>query len=45
MKYIVYVVLLVLIFILLLPIILITWDDNGMFKIQDGVKEICGIKE
>jgi len=43
MKYVLYYFFLGLIFFLLLPIILITWEDDGMFSIQQGLREICKI--
>jgi hypothetical protein len=29
--------------IILLPIILIKWDDRGLDEVMEGLKEICGI--
>lgn len=43
MKYLVCFVLLVVIFLLLLPIMLIKWDDRGIDEVIIGVKELCGI--
>jgi hypothetical protein len=43
MKYLVCFVLIVIISILVLPIMLIKWDDNGIDNIIEGIKELCGI--
>jgi hypothetical protein len=43
MKYLVAIVLWVIIGILVSPIMLIKWDDNGLEKIFEGIKELCGI--
>ncbi len=43
MKYLVCFFLLGVIFLLLLPIMLIKWDDRGIYEVIIGVKELCGI--
>jgi hypothetical protein len=43
MKYLVCFVLIVIISILVLPIMLIKWDDSGIDNVFEGIKELCGI--
>jgi hypothetical protein len=43
MKYLVGLFLIGIIFILVLPIMLIKWDYNGIDNIFEGIKELCGI--
>jgi hypothetical protein len=43
MKYLVGFFLMGIISILVLPIILIKWDESGIESIFDGIKELCGI--
>jgi hypothetical protein len=43
MKYIIFLVLVAVITLIVSPIIIIKWSDNGMEKLLDGLEEICGI--
>jgi hypothetical protein len=43
MKYLVAFFLIGIISILVFPIMLIKWDDNGIDNIIEGIKELCGI--
>ena len=44
MKYILFTLLLLIIFLLLLPIMLFKWDDDGFDDIGDGLRTMLGIK-
>jgi hypothetical protein len=43
MKYVVFVVLMIIISLLLSPIMIIKWDAKGLNEVFDGVEKICGI--
>jgi hypothetical protein len=43
MKYVIGIMLTVIIFVLILPILLIKWDDNGFDDIVDGIRKLCDI--
>ena len=43
MKYILFGLLVLLFNVILLPILLIKWDDNGIDGIVNGLKDVCGI--
>jgi hypothetical protein len=43
MKYIIFLVLLVVITLMVAPIILVKWNNNGMEELLEGLAEICGI--
>ena len=43
MKYIVFTVLVIITTLLVLPIMLITWSENGYGDIIEGLGEMCGI--
>ena len=44
MKYIIFILLSIIIAILLLPIILVTWSDDGVDEMVEGLAKICGIQ-
>jgi hypothetical protein len=44
MKYVIFILLSIIIAILLLPIILVTWSDDGIDEIVDGLAKVCGIQ-
>ena len=44
MKYVLFILLLTIIFLLLLPIMLFKWDNEGFDDIGDGLRTMLGIK-
>jgi hypothetical protein len=43
MKYVVFIVLMIIISLLLSPIMIIKWDAKGLDDVIDGLENICGI--